>query len=536
MRYIRFRDGMTPKEFVALGDRYRDGDGVPRFPELAFELYTMAAEAGEPGGHLGLGDLHRRGSGVVESRERAMECYLKAAEAGEPKGYVMAGDTVYRDSKDEAERYYRMAEEAGCIDAPFRTGGLLFDRGVEITRAEMIDRYAARGEAGSPGAFVEAARLCHEDGDEERSVELYMKALDTESDFPYSEIARAYYLESPGFIYNPNTVLRYYQAAADAGDTSVYRELADAYRVIYATDRSDSKARKYYLKAAEAGDTYAYVELADLCGGRECLDYARMAIDAGHPSGWAKIGDHHLSGDALGILGLHRLKNYEPYLHGEWNGDEGEAIGYYMKGVEAGDHESCRRLAELYRFGIGVPASDHEAVRWYLKAMEFGARFDDRILDYVFDHDFESEIPREVRIEHLWSGMWNDPYDALELLREYIDDSGIPVASMLLCLEACAGQGEYHAHTEFVEAWVEKRLHGVSRDLALVCLMAAVSAGSLDACRLIADFCRWGCDFGLPEEDAPFWDEMADELEAIHDSPVEGDELKRRIMEWRAKW
>jgi TPR repeat protein len=76
---------LSPEDQLALGDRYRDGDGVSRDLLYAARLYTRAAEAGLPAAQLRLGSAYREGRGVPRDYMLAYKWLSLAAAAGQPE-------------------------------------------------------------------------------------------------------------------------------------------------------------------------------------------------------------------------------------------------------------------------------------------------------------------------------------------------------------------------------------------------------------------------------------------------------------------
>ena len=66
-----------------LGDRYKQGLGVPQDDKRAFKLYTMAAEQGDVTAMLNLGILYVSGAGTEKDLVKAKELFVKAATFGE---------------------------------------------------------------------------------------------------------------------------------------------------------------------------------------------------------------------------------------------------------------------------------------------------------------------------------------------------------------------------------------------------------------------------------------------------------------------
>ncbi|OAQ26368.1 HCP-like protein [Linnemannia elongata AG-77] len=75
---------------VALGDMYRDGEGVAQDYQEAMDWYLKAAEQGDAAGQQRVGALYYQGFGVSQNYSTAMDWYLKAAE----QGYAIAQHSI----------------------------------------------------------------------------------------------------------------------------------------------------------------------------------------------------------------------------------------------------------------------------------------------------------------------------------------------------------------------------------------------------------------------------------------------------------
>ena len=65
-----------------LGDKYREGIGVPQNDKRAFELTTMAAELDQVAAICNLGYMYANGIGTEQDVPKAKELFMKAATLG----------------------------------------------------------------------------------------------------------------------------------------------------------------------------------------------------------------------------------------------------------------------------------------------------------------------------------------------------------------------------------------------------------------------------------------------------------------------
>ncbi|KAF9122006.1 hypothetical protein BG015_005675, partial [Linnemannia schmuckeri] len=76
---------------VALGDMYKDGQGVAQDYQVAMKLYLRAAEQKHPVGLRKVGVLYAHGLGVTQNYTIAMGWFLKATEQGNPPAFCNIG-------------------------------------------------------------------------------------------------------------------------------------------------------------------------------------------------------------------------------------------------------------------------------------------------------------------------------------------------------------------------------------------------------------------------------------------------------------
>ncbi|KAF9916039.1 hypothetical protein FBU30_001576 [Linnemannia zychae] len=141
---------------IALGDMYRDGNGVPRDDQAAFGWYSQAAEQGDPIGQIRLGELYQYGQGVPQDYAKSLAFYLLAANRGIIRAQREIADFYYNGrgvDKDyvQAMIWYRKAADQGDAGSQCKIGSLYeFGNGVEgdhLKAAEWYQKAADQGHA-----------------------------------------------------------------------------------------------------------------------------------------------------------------------------------------------------------------------------------------------------------------------------------------------------------------------------------------------------------------------------------------------------
>jgi TPR repeat protein len=162
-------------------------DGQTPDYKRAFELYSLAAGAGDPYAMNRVGLMYDRGEHVDQDFGQAFEWYLKAAEAGLPSAQsnvgsmYSAGDGVRQDYA-EAVRWFRQAAENGYGYAMYSLGDMyLGGTGVAKDAEEAAAWYQKASDAGDAnGHWALSLRYLYGDGvgkDSQRAAELAYLAL-----------------------------------------------------------------------------------------------------------------------------------------------------------------------------------------------------------------------------------------------------------------------------------------------------------------------------------------------------------------------
>jgi TPR repeat protein len=112
-------------------------------------------------------------------REEAERVFRQAAEAGNPASMSNLGALLNkRGDKEEAERWFRQAAEAGNADGITSLGALLEERG-ETEEAERLYRQAV--EAGNAFGKTSLGALLEERGETEEAERWYRQAVEAET-------------------------------------------------------------------------------------------------------------------------------------------------------------------------------------------------------------------------------------------------------------------------------------------------------------------------------------------------------------------
>ncbi|KAG0275942.1 hypothetical protein BGZ96_003552 [Linnemannia gamsii] len=132
---------------VALGDMYRDGNGVPRDDQAALDWYRLAAEQEDPIGQIRLGELYMYGQGVPQDYAKSLDWYLLAANRGIIRAQREMADFYYNGrgvAKDyvQAMVWYRKAADQGDAGSQCKIGSLYeYGNGVGADHLKAAEWY-----------------------------------------------------------------------------------------------------------------------------------------------------------------------------------------------------------------------------------------------------------------------------------------------------------------------------------------------------------------------------------------------------------
>lgn len=127
-----------------------------------------------------------------------------------------------------------------------------------------------------------------------------------------------------------------------------YFNEGEQYRVGKGAPQNDEKAVECYQKAAELGLAEAQNSLGEIY-----YDFGIMQSER-----IAKL--------------IKEIVVQKAAEHGTESQCYEEAIKWYRKAAEQGYADAQCNLADMYRYGRGVPEDDEEAVKWYREAAEQG--------------------------------------------------------------------------------------------------------------------------------------------------------------------
>ncbi|KAG0365196.1 hypothetical protein BGX24_004237 [Mortierella sp. AD032] len=140
---------------VALGDIYRDGEGVDQDYQTAMDWYLKAADQGHHDAQYNIGVLYDYGRGVPRDYTQAMAWYLKAANQGNADAQNSLG-SLYKKGQgapqdySQAAGWYLKAADQGNANAQSNIGEL-FEKGQGVSKdhAKAMEWYQKATDQGA---------------------------------------------------------------------------------------------------------------------------------------------------------------------------------------------------------------------------------------------------------------------------------------------------------------------------------------------------------------------------------------------------
>jgi uncharacterized protein len=311
----------NPVAMSTLGARYFNGDQpaaggatlVEKNPEKAMEMFTKAADQGNPAANRLLAEIHEEGlGGQKKDPKKALEFYSKAANGRDAAALFrmgVASELGWMDSESKevlvqpnpknALDLYRLAAQNGDVRALYNVGvyyeaGNVVDKDVE--KAFALFRRAA--ESGVAEA-IQKVGLAYQNGQGIQQDPIAAKAwfeLGSNANFAPSQISLgAMYEMGVGVRPNAQTAANQYGLAADQGQPLAMLRLASLYERGAATQNEKPdfvKAWTFAKKAVDASDSapvaVQYIEALEKQMSAEDKAEAKKVYDAAKAADAAK--------------------------------------------------------------------------------------------------------------------------------------------------------------------------------------------------------------------------------------------------------
>ena len=277
---------------------------------------------------------------------------LELAETSPGDAYCMlgmlyeAGLPGFEDDK-VAEGHYRKAIEAGNEGCAFYLARVLLGREEEDISYKEVRELLERAERVNPSAAVYdlLGTVCQELGDDAAAVKCFQKLhrLDPSASECCLELARAYALGA-GVRQDDEIALRYFQKAANLGDSYGTFMVGLHYYEGLGTRRNFKRAVDYFKRALEMGDTRALYHLGICCSRGE-----GVRQDAAAAVGYWQRGAEMNDSPSCVALAMHCVDS------GELERAE-ELLAQAREYMTEGDEELVRQM-EIVELSIATARS-----------------------------------------------------------------------------------------------------------------------------------------------------------------------------------
>ena len=326
--------------------------------ELAFNLFLMSAEEGNPKAEYRIAIYYSRGMGTERNEETAVAWYAKAAQKGYADAIIALGN-AYREGKgvpkddNKCLQYYTQAAEMGDARATYILADCYFNGSVaeqDIPRAVRL--YQKSALKAYPAAIIKINSIF------DKFAKIFNEALEAQD---AGDCEKAVAL---------------YKTAADMGHRGSACNLGYCYQMGKGCKKDMKRAVYYYKAAAEDGSAAAKYNLG-ICykqGGGVNVDFKRAKVLL------TESKDGGFEAQAEAILRQMEQRKYEKFAQRLYaasctvyrRGDVEEAIRLRVAAAKLGHAKSEFLIGCHFEFEDGLPKDMGRAREWYAKARSHG--------------------------------------------------------------------------------------------------------------------------------------------------------------------
>ena len=245
------------------------GDGVPKIPAKAKQLYQQAAEAGDPDAQFEVGWRAEK----KERYDEACAWYQKAASQGQAMAQLMLGDCYYNGQGtavdyEAAFYWYTKAAEQGNTSAQVSLGNMYDEgRGTAEDCQQAWNWYKQAAEAGNDWGCYHLGYMClcgrGVPKNEVQAFQWYKKAAKKKNAFGQAWLGYCY-ANGIGTQHNLAVARQWYEKAALQGNSMAMNNLGYMYQHGEGVAVDLTQARAWYERAIEQGNETASKNLATL--------------------------------------------------------------------------------------------------------------------------------------------------------------------------------------------------------------------------------------------------------------------------------
>ena len=364
-----------------MGASYEYGQDVPQDYVEAVKWYRRAANQGDADSQRALGDCYAAGTGVAQDFAEAVTWYRKAAEQNNAWAQYSLGQCYDRgqgvpQDAAEAVKWYQKAAEQRNWEAELSLGRI-FSEGKIVPKdiSESIKWYRKAAEEGLYSGQLALARIYYYGKDPttnfSEALKWLHKAADQRVSVAQYELG-LYYSNPPGGTNVPAEALKWFTAASEKMHFAPAEvRLGEMYDDGIGVAKNPDEATKWYLYAVDwdGWRSTNYSEFYDCCllYGKDfnwSSEFQQLEARMEHAKGIAKFDLQ---------MGLVCENDYVENGHVMVPKDYTEAAKWYLKAANQNaqydEDKKCvataqGNLGRMYYSGVGVPQDFVEAYKW----------------------------------------------------------------------------------------------------------------------------------------------------------------------------
>ena len=289
-----------PPSLFEQGQKYRHGDGVPKDPQKAMELFNAAIAQGDYDGETGIAFLYELGEGVPKDLAEAITHYQNAASHGSLWGKYWLG-MMYSDGngvpRDPKKSFELISEAAnGGLQEAELSMAIAYFNGISAGVDQDLPRFFSIVERLSLNGFNDANyfygwALATGTGTQKntgKGGQIITKAASDGDLQAQSFLAQAFY-RGQIFAKDLKAAAYWGAKASEQGDVNSMRGYADQLLKGDGIPVSTINAVKWYEKAADQGDKQSMSELGRIYTGNDYKDEG-VPMDCKKAEYWTKKG------------------------------------------------------------------------------------------------------------------------------------------------------------------------------------------------------------------------------------------------------
>lgn len=306
-----------------------------------------------------LGLIFSAAIGLTSAQSPEVQQLLQQAEQFKQAGQTKKMLAAYQKAaaQNDGEAFYRL--------------GLAYSQGNEYDYDKAVRNLQKAVELNHPKSYSDLGALYQQEGEDQKSLPLFQKAVEQGDLRGYENIAGIYESGSRHIRQDYRKAFLIYRQCAKLGHPSCLTRMGNYYDPEYSihstagVQESTEKAKEYYLKAIEKNDLLAMRDLADIYYNQEedypkAIEYYAMLAEqpeakdtSYYPYATVRLGYIYANGQDHGVTQ-----------------DIAKAIEYYEAALP--DTTAAFNLGDIYENGTGVPRNLALARKYYRIAKENG--------------------------------------------------------------------------------------------------------------------------------------------------------------------